>query len=400
MRIGMMADNYKPYVSGITNYIDLNKQILESEGHEVYVFTFGDLDYKDDEPRVIRNPGVALADTGYYLSLRYKTEHRKLLQTMDVAHVHHPFLSGRLALSYCRRAGIPIVFTNHTRYDLYAQARMPLMPTEVSQGLLQAYMPDFCDAVDLVISPSQGMEKVLRKYGVQSPVEVVPNGVDLRPFQQAQPLPRMDFGFDERDILLIYAGRLAPEKNLDFLIRSFAGVAQVIPNVHLLIVGGGQKQFEDELKLLPAKIGAADRVRFVGMIPYDRLPAYLTMCDAFVTASITEVHPLSVIEAMGTGLPVLGIDSPGVADSISDCETGLIATNDIASFTARMTYLCMENDHRKRMGRLAREASEQYDIQRTTRVMLQHYIRLTENPKPAKRSFDERLRHILEEFMK
>ena len=400
MRIGMMADTYKPYVSGITNYIDLNKRALESEGHEVYVFTFGDLDYRDDEARVVRNPGVALADTGYYLSLRYKTEHRKLLQTMDVAHVHHPFLSGRLALSYCRRAGVPIVFTNHTRYDLYAQARMPLMPTEVSQSLLQAYMPDFCDAVDLVVSPSHGMEKVLRRYNVQSPIEVVPNGVDLHPFQQAAPLSRTNFGFGEGDILLVYAGRLAPEKNLEFLIRSFAGVSQVISNVHLLIVGGGQKQFEEELRLLPSKLRISDRVRFAGMVPYDQLPSYLAMCDAFVTASVTEVHPLSVIEAMGTGLPVLGIDSPGVGDSISDCETGLLATNDLASFTARMTYLCMDHDHRKKMGRAAHEASEQYDIHRTTRVMLRHYTRLTQSHKPIKRSFDERLRHILEEFMK
>ena len=395
-----MADTYKPYVSGITNYIDLNKRVLEGEGHEVYVFTFGDLDYTDDEPRVIRNSGVALADTGYYLSLRYKTAHRQLLQTMDVAHVHHPFLSGRLALSYCRRAGIPIVFTNHTRYDLYAQARMPLMPTEVSQSLLQAYMPDFCDAVDLVISPSPGMKKVMRKYGVQSPIEVVPNGVDMQPFRQAEPLPRTDFGFFEENILLIYAGRLAPEKNLDFLIRSFAGVSQVLPNVHLLIVGGGQKQFEEEIKALPPRLGISDRVTFVGMVTYDRLPSYLAMCDGFVTASITEVHPLSVIEAMGTGLPVLGIDSPGVGDSISDCETGLLATNDMASFTARMTYLCMNTDLRKRMGYAAREVSDQYDIERTTRIMLEHYTRLTENPKPAKHRFDERLRHILEEFMR
>jgi glycosyltransferase involved in cell wall biosynthesis len=400
MRIGMMADTYKPYVSGITNYIDLNKRVLENEGHEVYVFTFGDLDYQDGEQRVIRNPGVALADTGYFLSLRYKTANRKLLQTMDVVHVHHPFLSGRLALSYCRRVQIPIVFTNHTRYDLYAQARMPLMPMEVSQSLLQAYMPDFCDAVDLVISPSMGMEKILRKYGVSSTIDVVPNGVDMRPFQQAEPLSRADFGYGAQDVLLIYAGRLAPEKNLEFLIRSFAGVSQVISNVHLLIVGGGQKQFEEEIKLLPSRLGIGDRVRFFGMVPYHQLPSYLAMCDAFVTASITEVHPLSVIEAMGTGLPVLGIDSPGVGDSISDCETGLLATNDVASFTARMTYLCMDSDQRKKMGLAAREASAQYDIERTTRVMLQHYTRLTQSTKPLKRSFDERLMHILEEFMK
>src|ERR1044071_1885923 len=157
MRIGMMVDTYKPYVSGITNYIDLNKRALEAVGHEVYVFTFGDLDYPDDDPRVIRSPGLPLADTGFYLSLRYRTAAKKLLQTMDVVHVHHPFLSGRLALRYCRRDQIPVIFTNHTRYDLYAQARMPIMPEEVSHSLLQAYMPDFCEAVNLVISPSEGM---------------------------------------------------------------------------------------------------------------------------------------------------------------------------------------------------------------------------------------------------
>lgn len=400
MRIGMMVDTYKPYVSGITNYIDLNKRALEREGHEVYVFTFGDLDYRDDEPRVIRNPGLPLADTGYYLSLRYKSAHKKLLRSMDVVHVHHPFLSGRLALNYCRRPQIPIMFTNHTRYDLYAQARMPLMPREVSHSMLQAYMPQFCEAVDLVISPSEGMKKVMRSYGVESPIEVVPNGVDLRRFHEAQPLARADFGFSGDDILLVYAGRLAPEKNLDFLIRSFSGVAQVFANVHLLVVGGGQKQFEDEIMPLPSQLGIGERVHFVGMIPYDRLPSYLSMCDAFVTASVTEVHPLSVIEGMATGLPVLGIDSPGVSDSIADRQTGLLATNDLASFTAKLTFLCMDASLRKTWGHAAREASTQYDISRTTKIMLGHYMRLCEGMKPARQSLDERLRAVLEEFLK
>ncbi|HEX9331704.1 MAG TPA: glycosyltransferase [Anaerolineales bacterium] len=400
MRIGMMADTYKPYVSGITNYIDLNKRVLETEGHEVYVFTFGDVEYQDDEPRVFRSPGLPLSDTGFYLSLRYKTKYKKLLQTMDVVHVHHPFLSGRLALNYCRRAQIPVIFTNHTRYDLYAQARLPLMPEEVSNGLLQAYLPDFCQAVDLVISPSRGMEKIMRQYGVESHIEVVPNGVDLLPFHQAQSLPRADFGFTDKDILLVYAGRIAPEKNLEFLIRSFAGISQVFQNVHLMIIGSGQKEHMEDITSLPHELGIGNRVRFAGMIPYDQLPSYLAMCDVFVTASVTEVHPLSVIEGMAAGLPVMGIDSPGVGDSVSDGETGLLATNDIASFTAKLTYLCMYNTLRKKMGYSAREASVQYDIERTTKIMLQHYIRLTQMTKPAKHSFDEHLRAILEEFLR
>lgn len=400
MKIGMMADTYKPYVSGITTYIDLNKRALENAGHEVYVFTFGDLEYKDDESRVIRNPGLPLADTGYYLSLRYKTKHKKLLQTMDVVHVHHPFLSGRLALAYCRPENIPIVFTNHTRYDLYAQARMPLMPEEVSLGLLQAYMPAFCEQMDLVISPSRGMEKVLRQYGVEGPIEVVPNGVDLTRFHNAEPLPRSEFGFTDDDILLVYAGRIAPEKNLDFLFQAFAGITDLIPNVHLLIAGGGQKDHMEAITPIPGELGIADRVHFVGMIPYDKLPSYLAMCDVFVTASVTEVHPLSVIEAMGAGLPILGIDSPGVGDSVVDGESGLLAKEDIASFTAKLTYLCLNRDLHKKFGAAARKASEQYSIERTTKIMLEHYSRLTQSTKPVKPKLDERLRAILEEFLK
>jgi glycosyltransferase involved in cell wall biosynthesis len=400
MKIGMMADTYKPYISGVTNYIALNKQALEAAGHEVYVFTFGDLDYKDDEPRVIRSPGLPLADTGFYLSLRHKTAVKKLIQTMDVVHVHHPFLSGRLAISFCRPAHIPIVYTNHTRLDLYAQARLPLMPEEVSLSFLQAYMPDFCESMDLVISPSPGMEKVLRQYSVKGPIEVVPNGVDLTRFHNAQPLPRSEFGFADDDILLVYAGRIAPEKNLEFLFQAFAGVSRLIPNVYLLIVGGGQKDHMEAITPIPGNLGIADRVRFVGMIPYDKLPSYLAMCDVFVTASVTEVHPLSVIEAMGAGLPILGIESPGVGDSVTDGETGLLAKDDIASFTAKLTYLCLNRNLHRKFGAAAREASEQYSIDRTTKIMLNHYSRLTQNTKPIKPKLDERLMAILEEFLK
>ena len=400
MKIGMMTDTYKPYVSGVTNYISLNKQALEAAGHEVYVFTFGDLDYQDDEPRILRSPGLPLSDTGFFLSLRYKTKHKKLLQTMDVVHVHHPFLSGRLAITYCQPAHIPIIYTNHTRFDLYAQARLPLMPQEVSHSLLHAYMPDFCEEMDLVISPSEGMKKVLHQYGVESPIEVVPNGVDLTHFHNAKPLSRTDFGFTEDDILLVYAGRIAPEKNLEFLIQAFAGVSQVVPNIHLLIIGGGQKEHEEEVKSVPGEYGVQGRVHFIGMIPYDQLPSYLAMCDVFVTASVTEVHPLSVIEAMGTGLPILGIDSPGVGDSVIDGETGLLAKEDIASFTAKLTYLCLNRDLHKKFGTAAREASEQYSIKRTTSIMIECYTRLTQSPKKKKQKLDERLKSVLEEFVK
>ncbi len=399
MRIGMMADVYKPHVSGITNYIDLNKRYFEKSGHDVFVFTFGDQDYQDDEPRVVRSPGLPLVDTGYYLSFRYNIAAKKLLQTMDVVHVHHPFLSGRLALRYCQPLRIPTVFTNHTRYDLYAQAYLPILPEEISDGLLQAYMPPFCEAMSLVVSPSAGMADILRNMGVTSRIEIIPNGVELQHFYKAGPLSRAEFGYTKNDILLIYAGRIALEKNLSFLLQAFAGVVHALDNVHLLIVGGGQKQNEDEIRQLAAALDIQHRVRFTGMVPYDDLPSYLAMCDAFVTASVTEVHPLSVIEGMASGLPVMGIQSPGVSDTIEDGKTGFLATKDLAAFTAKLTRLCLDAGLRRQMGDAARQASTRYAIERTTRTMLDQYERLVSASRPTKERWDVRLRGILERFL-
>ena len=396
MRIGMMADAYKPYVSGITNYIDLNKRYLERAGHDVFVFTFGDLDYRDDEPRVIRSPGLPLQKTGFYLSFRYSRAAKRLLQSMDILHVHHPFLSGRLALRYARPLQIPIVFTNHTRYDLYAQAYMPLMPEEISDGLLRAYMPNFCEAVDLVISPSAGMEKVLRRLDVKSRIEVVPNGVELEPYHKAKPLPRADFGFNADDILFIYVGRLGPEKNLDFLLRAFNGVAQAFDHVRLLILGDGPARAD--MESLAASLGLSACVRFEGMIQYDKLPAYLAMCDAFVTASVTEVHPLSVIEAMGAGLPVLGIHSPGVGDTVEDGVTGFLTDEDAVAFAVKMTRLVIEHDLRKKMGAAARVASSDYAVERALTLMLGHYERLIRDAEPRHRGLHFRVRTFIEQF--
>ncbi len=396
MRIGMMADTYKPYMSGITNYIDMSKRYLERAGHDVFVFTFGDLEYKDDEPRVIRSPGVPLQKTGFYLSFRYSRAAKRLLQSMDIVHVHHPFLSGRLALRYARPLQIPIVFTNHTRYDLYAQAYLPLMPEEVSDSLLRAYMPNFCDAVDLVVSPSAGMEKVLRGLDVKSNIVVVPNGVELERYHNAVPLSRADFGFDAENIIFIYVGRLGPEKNLDFLLRAFNGVAKAFDHVRLLILGDGPARAD--LESLASSLGLSARVRFEGMVPYDDLPSYLAMCDAFVTASVTEVHPLSVIEAMGAGLPVLGIESPGVGDTIADGLTGFLTDEDAVAFAVKMTRLVTEHDLRRKMGAAAREESSNYAIARTTRIMLRYYEQLVKEAQPRHRGLRFQLRSFMERF--
>jgi glycosyltransferase involved in cell wall biosynthesis len=242
------------------------------------------------------------------------------------------------------------------------------------------------------------MEKILRQYGVTSPIEVVPNGAELEPFLSAKPLPREDFGFTSEDVLLVYMGRIAPEKNLEFLLRAFAGVSRAVANTKLLVVGGGQKEHEEGIRAFAAELGLGDGIHFTGLVSYDSLPSYLAMCDIFTTASVTEVHPFSVIEGMAAGLPIVGIDSPGIGDSITDGETGLLSVDDLASFTAKLTSLCLNRDLQKKMGAAAQKASRQFSIENTTKIMLGHYNRLVSNTKPVKPSIEERLRAVLKEY--
>jgi glycosyltransferase involved in cell wall biosynthesis len=385
MRIGMMADLYKPHMSGVTNSIALNKRMMEQAGHAVYLFTFGDPDFVDDEPNVIRSPGIPLAETGAYLSLSYPKRARRLLQSMDLVHAHHPFLSARLAIRYCRPFNIPIIFTNHTRYDLYAQAYLPLLPDQVGNAFLQAYMSWLCREMDLVIAPSAGLERVLVGLGVLSPIVVLPNGIDLAPFRQPrEPLSHESLGLLPGGVILIYVGRLGPEKNLAFLVRAFAGVASAYPEARLLLVGEGPER--DNLEDQVSRSGLRGRVGFTGLVEYADLPAYLATADAFVTASVTEVHPLSVIEAMAAGLPVLGIASPGIEDTIEDGLTGYLSPDDLPAFTAKMTRLVAERESRREMAQRARQASEAYAIERTSSRLMEHYDKLVlERPRRERR---------------
>lgn len=402
MRIGMMADMYKPHISGVTNYISLNKEYFEKFGHEVYVFTFKakEENYEDKETNVIRSMGIPVLDFGFSINLRYSRETRNILQTMDIAHVQHPFISGPLTVNFCRRRGIPVVFTNHTRYDLYAQAYFPGISSVISETALETFMPSFCRSVDQVIAPSEGMREVLRRYGVDTDIAVIPNGVDLKPFREhAEDQDRTAWGFKEEDVLLIFIGRLGPEKNIPFLLRSFAGVAQTYENVGLMLVGDGPER--DNLQDRVRHMGITDRVRFAGLVPYEKMPGFLAMADGFVSASVSEVHPLSVIEAMASGLPILGIQSPGIGDTVEDGSTGFLSKEeDLAGFTAKMVRLVTDHEKRREMGKRASEASERYSIERTSRQLLDCYQKVIAESGDRKRSLRVRINRLLGNWIK
>lgn len=372
MRIGMFADMYKPHTSGVTNHIALCRAHLEELGHETFVFTFGNRDFADDEPRVVRSPAVAWGDTGWQLGLSLSAEARSLVRGLDVAHVHHPFVSGRLALKECEPRSIPVVFTNHTRYDIYSDAYARYVPRPARMAYLRSYLRWFADKVDVVIAPSEGIVEWLRSFGVTDEAVHVPNGIDTRPFAHpAQPATRADLGLEPDDVVACYLGRLGPEKNLDMLVEAFTIAAGAVPELAVYLIGDGPGRHAAERGLESAGLGG--RAVFAGLVPYAEVPDRLAACDFLVTASVSEVHPLTILEGMAAGLPCVGVDSPGVGDTVEDGVTGFLVTEDANELAERIALVAGDAALRERFSEAARAAAALCDVSVTVPRLLALY---------------------------
>lgn len=375
VKIGFMLDAYKPVINGITNFVALYRRALEAAGHETTVFTWAAPGYTDDEPRVFRSPALLpVGRTGYAASPRCSAEAVTALQSMDLVHVQHPFVSGPLALRYAHSAGIPVVYTNHTRYDLYARPYARLLSGAV-RTYLRAFLPWFCGRCDLVVTPAPGLAAALRAMGVRTPLTIIGNGIDLARFDgRAGALRRADLGLAAEDRVLVYTGRLGPEKNLDFLLRAFAAAAQAEPRLRLLLVGDGQE--EGALRALARGLGVKDRVCFAGAVPYEHVPDYLALSDAWASASVTEVHPLSGLEAVAAGLPVAGLRAAGMPDVVADGENGLLSGENEREFAAALLRLARDQELCARLSAGARRRRADFDIATTAARYVAEYERL------------------------
>jgi len=130
VRIGLFTNNYLPFCGGVTISVETLRRGLERRGHEVWLFAPRFPGYTDDTPRVIRVPSVPAATyPEFALAIPWgpRLARRVRALGLDVFHAHHPFLLGPAARRFARRAGRPLVFTYHTRYEKYAHY-VPLPP--------------------------------------------------------------------------------------------------------------------------------------------------------------------------------------------------------------------------------------------------------------------------------
>jgi glycosyltransferase involved in cell wall biosynthesis len=244
MRIAIFTNAYKPIISGVVNTIELMSKAYAEKGHEVFIFAPGYYDYVDDTQNVFRYKWVNLTyNLKFPIAIPFSYKASKMLRSFnpDIIHTHHPFVLGKSAHYYSDLLEKPLVFTFHTQYEMYTHY-IPL-PTNLVKSYCRSSVKNFAAKCDVITTPAQSISDLLKEeYGVKDNINVIPNAIDLNAYKNvnADDLNELKSELKLGDSkVILYAGRIAPEKNLIFLMKSFKKLISGNLNAKLLIVGGG-----------------------------------------------------------------------------------------------------------------------------------------------------------------
>lgn len=363
MRIALMTNNYKPVMGGVPISIERLAKGLEAMGHQVTIFapTYQE---QEDEENVFRYStflnrfigGIVLPNP---FDLRIAGEFAR--NRYDVIHVHHPMLVGRTAAWLSRKYHIPLVFTYHTRYEKYVEA--------YTKGLIKAdklmplYLHTFLRHCSFVFAPTAGIRDYLTDTcKVDSGrLGILPTGIENRNFSitwEEKEEIRRRYRAEDR-MLFLTVSRMAPEKNVEFLLEGLSLFKKRYQKpFRMLIVGDGpeRERYEKNCEAL----GIQDEVVFTGAVPNEETAAYFGAADVFLFASKTETQGIVVLEAFAGGTPVLAVRASGVEDLVTTGVNGILTEEDTERYAEMLWSFCGDAFNRGEMAENALCTGLQY----------------------------------------
>lgn len=335
MRIGIFTDTYPPYINGVSTSVYMLKKALERKGHQVFVVTINneDFHYKfDEDETVIRIPGLPIGIYDYRLSGIYPIRAVNIVKkwNLDIIHSHTEFSVGTFARIISRQFNIPLVHTYHTMYEDYTHYITKGYFDKSSKRIVEYLTLFYCDktANELIVPTKKTYDLFKEKYEVDKNIYIIPTGIEIERFyvenvdNKNVDRIKKKFNIILDDFNIVFVGRIAKEKNVDFLLESHKRLIKEKSNIKLIIIGDGPDM--DEYKKYVKENDLSNNVIFVGKVPWEDIPAYYRVADVFATASQTETQGLTVIEAMAASVAPICIDDESFRNTVIDGLNGRI----------------------------------------------------------------------------
>lgn len=373
MRIGIFTNSYKPVNdSGVVNAINAMKYGLDKLKQEVYIFAPRYYSYIDEEKRIYRFPSINLPlKVRYPIAIPYSFKISNIVKQLklDVIHTQHPFNLGKKGVYFAKKYKIPLIFTNHTKYEDYSHYAP--FNQNITKRIIRYFHKKYLNLCDCVIAPSIHIKENLLNMGIKSRVEVIPYGVNFNLLKTGKHYNIKKLYSLENKKILLFIGRLAKEKNIPFIIKAFKSLSKKIKNSVLIIGGGGYE--EENLKNLIYNLKLQNKVIVVGNIPHSEVINYYSVADLFITASTTEVQPLTLLESLTFGVPIVALRKSNLQDIVKDGKNGFLTGDSLESFSKKIEELLADKQLLSQLSENAKKTSQKYNIKNTSRKLLSLY---------------------------
>lgn len=395
MRILMISDVYRPRINGVSTSIETFRHDLLAMGHEVTLVVpdYGGTELEDGVIRVEGRPVPRDAEDRI-MSWRHINRRLNELaeQPWHVVHTHTPFVAHYAGARFASHHRVPRVISYHTWFESFIEHYAPTVLAGMLRSVSRWCSVRQCLKADAVITPSTAMAGQLGAYGAPTSRQyVLPTGLssaDLAPGDGAAFRRMHGIGRDRP--MALFAGRVAHEKNIAFLVDAFRQVRDAIPQALLVIVGDGPAR--TSVREHAARRGVEDGVHFTGYLPRGvALPAAYAAADLFVFASRTETQGLVLLEAMAQGTPVLAVAEMGTCEVLDGCPGAVIASGEVEEFARQWIALLQDARRRTELSFGAHATARAWQNHHMATRLVDLYaslIRRHRSPAPAESTVD------------
>jgi 1,2-diacylglycerol 3-alpha-glucosyltransferase len=360
VRVLMISDVYFPRINGVSTSIQTFRRSLHEAGHETLLIApdYPGRNRIDEAPEILRvpsrqvprDPEDRMMIPSAVRALKPALNEREF----DLVHIQTPFVAHYQGLHLANWLRIPAIESYHTYFEEYLHHYVPLLPRSLMRLAARRFTVSQCKALKALVVPSEAMRSALEDYGVTCPMHIIPTGLESSRFGQGDGQRfRQKLGIAPGQPTLVHVGRIAHEKNIDFLFRMLTLLITQIPDAVMIVAGEGPA-----LRHCQAYVeaqGLSRHVRFVGYLARDTelLDCYQAG-DLFVFSSRTETQGLVLLEAMALGVPVVSTAYMGTRDILLPERGARIAPDDEAGFAQLVAGLLLDPEQRRSMSTEAR----------------------------------------------
>ena len=380
MKIGIFSDAFFPQLNGVVVYTIELVNYLASKGHKVYLIV-PKCDNKDIKLKIdlgveiikIRGFKMKFYPDFKFTNLLSHKLLRFLKNKLDIINFQTPFTIGLDAILLGKITKTPIVGTFHTFIgaEEYMQHLPKFSNLIINKNLAWKYICKFYNLCQLIISPSEYTKKEIVENGVKNKVFVLRNAIDFSNYKNLKSPIKVN-----KDSL-VYVGRIATEKNLNKLLEAFYIVTKNISTAKLYLAGCGP-QFE-EVKQKSKILGIEKKVIMLGRVENTIIKEtdFLSQFKAFVTMSNTENQPITIIEAMRKGLPIIAPNAKGITEMIT--RNGfLVEPDDTDKMAEAIMKILKDKKLFNKFGKQSFENSKLYESEANFNILENKFKTLAE----------------------